>query len=657
MSSEPGQEPHSTQQQNAFSPPLDGLNPLGLMEGVLGGQSTDWEPPMAAELESCFPGYSGFEYLDRGGMGAVYSAVQTSLERRVAVKILPPDLGADQAFVESFHREARLLARLQHPHIVAVYDFGRNDLGHLFIVMEFVEGTSLLHVMKQGRLPVARALEIIAQVCDALQFAHDHGVVHRDIKPTNILIDVRGRVRVADFGLARHVMKEAMTTSQSRTSMVMGTPVYAAPEQRRPNQQFDHRADIFSVGVTFYEMLTGHVPVGVFEAPSKKAGTPAALDKIITRCLRESPDDRFQKAADMRAAVEKTAARLGQPMIQHTIAKRPIISMMTTVIVTSGLIFLFGELNTMLQKQKHRIPLLPLADATAISAAPLIPLDDTFMLVGARMSWEEAQQHLQHRPDLELASFHSAEEVARVTRQVRDRGIRSPLWTGGYQVEARGKFLWADGTPFDFVAWMPYAEAPPVVVTEVQAKNRTTLRTPAGDTPDWVEIFNPGTVPVDLTGWQLRHFVGSKLAAGRLGGASAPRSANLIIGPGEYRVITCYDIKDDTGLHFNFQLEAQGGRIEWADPRGIVVQSFDRSWSSFPPDASVVSDAEGMKWSWSSSPTPGAPNVATGRVLELSAMPKPAEPMAIFMLPEFDGRWSMEQPKRMGLPLVRKKGK
>ena len=126
------------------------------MEGVLGGRSTDWEPPMATDLESCFPGYSNFEYLDRGGMGAVYSAMQASLERRVAVKILPPDLGMDQAFVDSFHREARLLARLQHPHIVAVYDFGRNQLGHLFIVMEFVEGTSLLHIMKQGRLPVPR---------------------------------------------------------------------------------------------------------------------------------------------------------------------------------------------------------------------------------------------------------------------------------------------------------------------------------------------------------------------------------------------------------------------------------------------------------------------------------------------------------------------
>lgn len=620
------------------------------MEGVLGGQSTDWEPPMAAELESCFPGYTHFEYIDRGGMGAVYSALQTSLDRRVAVKILPPDLGEDSSFVDSFHREARLLARLQHPHIVAVYDFGRNALGQLFIVMEFVEGTSLLHIMKQERLPVPRALDIIAQVCDALQFAHDHGVVHRDIKPTNILIDARGRVRVADFGLARHVVPETAPTT-SRQSMVMGTPVYAAPEQRRLNQPLDHRADIFSVGVTLYEMLTGQVPMGAFDLPSKKAGSPAIIDKIITRSLSESPGERYQKAAEMRAAVEKIATRLSQPVIQHTIASRPIISMMTTVIVTSGLIYLFGEVNTLLQKSRPRM--LHGAEGTV---AAVIPLDDTFMLLGSRMSWEEARHFLTNRPDLELASFHTAEDIQHVTQLLRERGIRSPVWTGGRQAEAGGAFTWTDGTPFDFENWMPAGPAPPVVVTEVQARNQTTLRTPAGDTPDWIEVFNPGPAPVDLTGWQLRHYSASKLAVGRLGGVTAPRTPKLIIGPGEYRVITCYELKDETDLHFNFQLEAQGGRIEWADARGNLVQAFDRSWNTFRPDTSVVSDATGMKWSTSIEPTPGAPNMF-GNELRLSAVPPPAEAMAIFLLPEYGGRWCMEPPRRAALPLLRRKAK
>ncbi|HEY1082891.1 MAG TPA: serine/threonine-protein kinase, partial [Prosthecobacter sp.] len=226
---------------------LGGLNPLGLLDGVLAGQSGDWEPPEASELEPLFPGYKDFEFIDRGGMGAVYSATQTSLERRVAIKILPPEVGQDVAFVDRFHQEARLLARLQHPHIVTIYDFGRNASGHLFIVMEYVEGTSLLDVMKVDRLTLTRVLEVTLQVCEALQFAHDHGVVHRDIKPTNILLDVWGRVRVADFGLAKLALPSHKTTVRTSTSRLMGTPGYASPEQRRGESKVDHRADIFSL--------------------------------------------------------------------------------------------------------------------------------------------------------------------------------------------------------------------------------------------------------------------------------------------------------------------------------------------------------------------------------------------------------------------------
>ncbi len=658
MSSKPSDMPAATTKGVTYpgASSLMNLNPLGLIDGVLGGQSTDWEPPMAADLESCFPGYTRFQYIDRGGMGAVYSAIQTSLERRVAIKILPPDLGADPVFVDSFHREARLLARLQHPHIVAIHDFGRNDLGHLFIVMEFVEGTSLLDIMKKERLPVPRVLEIIAQVCDALQFAHDNGVVHRDIKPTNILIDIRGGAKVADFGLARHMVPEGAGVTQTRSSMVMGTPAYAAPEQRLHSRALDHRADIYSVGIMLYEMLTGHFPVGVFEPPSKKAGTPAALDKIITRSLRESPDERYQQTSDLRAALDKTAARLKQPMIQHTIASRPIISMMTTVIITSGLIYLFGELNVLLQKNKlgasHQPLHLPPGEGQPGS---FIALDDAFMLANARMSWDEAERLLESHPDLELASFHSQDEVKQVVHLLRERGIRSPLWTGGRQLEPGGKFSWSDGTPFDFENWMPAATAPPVVMTEVQARNKVTLRTPRGDTPDWIEVHNPGTQPVDLTGWQLRHFVGQLVKTGRLGGGNAAGTAQMMIGPGEYRVVTCYDLEDDSGLHFDFQLEAQHGRVLWADPRGNVIQSFDRNWGVFPLDESIISDPSGMRWSWSGKPTPGAPNAPGGRELELSVAPVAKDALAIYMLPEFDGRWCMEMPRRNALPLVRKK--
>nr|AAX07526.1 cyclin-dependent kinase-activating kinase [Prosthecobacter dejongeii] len=239
-----------------------------------------------------------------------------------------------------------MLARLQHPHIVAIYDFGRNASGHLFIVMEYVEGTSLLDLMKKQPLSLSKTLEVITQVCEALQFAHDHGVIHRDIKPTNILLDVRGRVRVADFGLAKLSATSQQATTQSRTGMVMGTPGYAAPEQRRAEANLDHRADIFSTGVTLYELLTGHLPVGVFEPPSKKSDAPALLDKVVTRALRERPADRYQRASDMQAAIRTVVQRLEQPLMQRAIAKRPIVSMMTSVIVGAGLIYLLDALNT-----------------------------------------------------------------------------------------------------------------------------------------------------------------------------------------------------------------------------------------------------------------------------------------------------------------------
>ena len=621
------------------------------MEGVLGGQSTDWEPPSAEELEPCFPGFIDFEYIDRGGMGAVYAATQVSLDRRVAFKILPPDLGQDRLFVDSFHHEARLLARLQHPHIVAIYDFGRNALGHLFIVMEYVEGMSLLDVLKRETLSIPRVLGIVSEVCEALQFAHDHQVIHRDIKPTNILIDNRGRVRVADFGLAKLASKEAPTTTAgTRSTFVMGTPVYAAPEQLRKSANTDHRSDIFSVGITFYEMLTGHLPTGVFEPPSRKMGSPSALDKIITKALRERPEDRYQSADELRAAVRKVAERIAQPLVQHTIAKRPIISMMTTVIVTSGLIYLFGEIHTILIQNK---PIT--SSASAQSNSLLVHLDDTFSVINSRMTWEQARRQAAASPGMELASFHSAEEVARVVGLLREQGIRSPVWTGGWRSDLDTPFKWTDGSTFDFESWMPTSSSPPVIITEVQAKNRTTLRTASGETPDWVEVYNPGSQSVNLSGWQLRHTTGGRITGGWLGGEDSTASPDdLIIQPGEYRVITCYPLTNATGLHLDFQLEAQVARLAWIDPRGRIIQSFNRNWEEFPADAALISHTQGMKWSWASKPTPGAPNPPLESLIDVSAAPPPAQSEAVVLMTEFEGRWAVDSPHRSIPPLVRR---
>ncbi|MHB1082117.1 MAG: protein kinase domain-containing protein [Prosthecobacter sp.] len=648
----PGLDAGDNSHTQVRSSVLQGLNPVGLMEGVLGGQATDWEPPLAEELESCFPGYTDFRFIDRGGMGAVYSAMQNSLERRVAVKILPPDLGKDSLFVDGFHREARLLARLQHPNIVAVYDFGRNSLGHLFIVMEYVHGTSLFEILKHEQLPLPRVLEIIAQVCEGLQFAHDHGVIHRDIKPTNILIDGRNSVRVADFGLAKLIKSESTTTTQTRSSLIMGTPVYAAPEQRRPNASVDHRVDIFSVGVTLYEMITGHFPVGVFEPPSKKAGSPPALDKIITKALRESPADRYQNAAELKKAIKQASDRITQPAIQRTIVKRPIISMMTTVIVTTGFIYLFDEVNKQVL-QKMRPAAAPLLQSIAV-----VPLNSTFSLLNGRMTWLQAQAQVKNMPDVELASVHSASELAALNQLFEEHGIRSGVWTGGIQTETGAAFAWSDRSRWDFEAWMPAAAEPPVIITEVQPKNSSTLHTSRGDTPDWIEVHNPGSLPVDLTGWKLIHYKDRELCEDRLGAHMKPGAAGLVLAPGEYRVLFCSAISEDEADNpqFHFRLEAGHGRIGWADPRGRMIQMFSSAWINFPTDTSITSDPGGQTWGVSTKPSPGQPNPPPLRPLKLSSIPKP-ERQAVMLLPQFGGRWTTSPLDRLALPLIRHKKK
>lgn len=632
---------------------LNGLNPLGLMDGVLGGQATDWEPPMAEELESRFPGYEKFEFIDRGGMGAVYAATQTSLERRVAIKILPPEMGQDAAFVDRFHQEARLLAKLQHPHIVAIYDFGRNDTGHLFIVMEYVEGTSLLDIMKKEKLPLMKALEVTSQICEALQFAHDHGVIHRDIKPTNILIDIWGRARVADFGLAKLSATSHQTTAQNRSGFMMGTPGYAAPEQRRTDVELDHRADIFSVGVSLYEMVTGHLPVGVFEPPSKKEQTPALLDKIIFKALKERPGDRYQRASDMRTAIAILCEKMGRPLMQRAIAKRPIVSMMTSVIVGAGFIYLLDEID----KQVIHKPAAPASYVEGEYGPTVVRLNSTFSLVRLKLSWDEARRRIGSNEGTHLASFHSADEVREVMEKLRHLGVSAPIWTGGYEDKETKSFQWDDGSPFDFQNWMPAAAKPAVIVTEIQAKNRKTLQDGNGNTPDWIEIYNPGAQPVNLTGWHLRHITERYGFEGRLGGnRSRVAPDQLWIQPGEYKIIYCNESESypEGHLAFGFQLEAQSGRIRWSDPRGNIIQAMETDWNRFPTDGSLIYDPVSQSFSQAAKVTPGKLNPPVEESIAFESSAKPASPpMAVLMLPDFDGRWAKDNLKRMAWSLAR----
>jgi hypothetical protein len=268
-----------------------------------GGSMQNWEPPTVEEAARLFPNYQVVGVLGRGGMGAVYKAVQTALDRVVAIKLLPLEISIDRDFADRFVREARTMAKLNHPNIVSVFDFGTTTEGHLYFVMEFVEGTTLHHLIKSTGLKPNQALELIVSICEALQYAHTEGVVHRDIKPANVLVDTKGRVKVADFGLARVDAPTSEQWGQTMTGMVLGTPDYMAPEQKS-GSRVDHRADIYSLGVMLYEMLCGQVPQGIFDPPSQRVSVDERIDQVVIRAMQQEPDRRYPNTAEMKSEVE-----------------------------------------------------------------------------------------------------------------------------------------------------------------------------------------------------------------------------------------------------------------------------------------------------------------------------------------------------------------
>ena len=263
--------------------------------------------PEPAALAPLFPQLDVLELLGQGGMGAVYKVRQVKLDRLVALKVLPPEVGQDPAFAERFTREARALARLGHPHVVGVHDFGESG-GLFYLLMEYVEGGNLREAMAGGRLVPAEALAVVGQVCDALEYAHAEGVVHRDVKPENILLDGRGRVKVADFGLAKLAGGPRREYTLTGSRQVVGTLDYMAPEQRTRPQEVDHRADVYSVGVVLYELLTGELPLGRFAPPSQQAPVDPRLDAVVFRALERDPERRYQRVSEVQRDLVSAAA-------------------------------------------------------------------------------------------------------------------------------------------------------------------------------------------------------------------------------------------------------------------------------------------------------------------------------------------------------------
>ncbi|MCX6851768.1 MAG: protein kinase [Verrucomicrobia bacterium] len=265
-----------------------------------------WEPPTPAELQEILPQYEVHMLVGRGGMGAVYKGLQLSLDRAVAIKLLPPAIERqDLAFAERFKNEARLMGRMNHPAIVSVYDFGRTSDGQLYFVMEYVDGTDVQRMIaREGKLPPEHALAITAHLCDALGYAHKQGIVHRDIKPSNVLIDIEGRVKVADFGLAK-LSDKTQNSGLTQTGMTMGTPDYVAPEALTLGSDVDGRADIYAVGVMLYQMLTGDIPRGMFKMPSQKfQSIDPRFDAIIRRALEHDREERYQSSHELRQALD-----------------------------------------------------------------------------------------------------------------------------------------------------------------------------------------------------------------------------------------------------------------------------------------------------------------------------------------------------------------
>ncbi|HEY1122234.1 MAG TPA: protein kinase [Haloferula sp.] len=295
-------------------PIISGLDPAALFDIAAseGAESApDWEPPMPEEAAALFPQWQVKRLLGRGGMGAVYLFYQPDLDRDVAVKLLPIEACRDERQVERFRREARTLAKLRHPGIVALHESGITPAGHFFFVMEYVDGAPLGELIASGKIDAATAIGVTTQVCEALAYAHGLGVVHRDIKPSNILIDSYGRAKVADFGLA-HVDHPPVAggIDLSRTGAFMGTAAYAAPEQVRDATRVDHRADIYALGVLLYEMLTGDLPRGVFQPPSRKSGSDTRLDEVVRRAMQERPEDRYQAAAELKQDIQPVRKRV-----------------------------------------------------------------------------------------------------------------------------------------------------------------------------------------------------------------------------------------------------------------------------------------------------------------------------------------------------------
>ncbi len=258
--------------------------------------------PEPADLAPLFPGYEIQGLIATGGMGAVYRAVQRSLDRTVALKILPMELSKDAAFCAGFEAEAKAMARLNHPNLIGVYDFGEVN-GMLYIIMEFVAGKSIYHSAYGLAIDPEEVIRLVSGICNGLAHAHEHGIIHRDIKPSNILLDLNAQPKIGDFGLARPIERKIEEGEE-----IFGTPHYTAPEVVDHPHSVDHRTDIFSVGVLLHELLTGRLPASDPRPASTIVQCDSRFDTIIRRATQPLAAARYSSAKEIAHDLQVIAA-------------------------------------------------------------------------------------------------------------------------------------------------------------------------------------------------------------------------------------------------------------------------------------------------------------------------------------------------------------
>ncbi len=317
----------------------EGLRPAA----AVGAEAfSTWTPPPAQEVALLFGGRYEIKALTgRGGMGAVYEARQCELDRRVALKIMPPALGDVPGFAARFRHEARLTAQLDHPGIVRVFDSGETADGHLWYAMEFVEGEDLASRLRRGPLEPAEAAAILTAVAAALAAAHHAGVLHRDLKPGNILLPAAGGAKLGDFGLA--LTLEAAAHRHTRLGSTVGTPEYSAPEQLNRSLPATPASDIYSLGVVTYECLTGELPRGIFDPPSvRNPVVDPAFDGVVLRALQSDPDRRFATAGDFREALQQATRRRERQSVEQQRLRRRLARHARLAAVLAVLVLVLG---------------------------------------------------------------------------------------------------------------------------------------------------------------------------------------------------------------------------------------------------------------------------------------------------------------------------